>query len=76
MNAQELGQKCLEQGKADLKVMLKNQIEILFAEGMELGLDELKKLIPGAIDDAIIEALEPQLKEVAKAYALALISKI
>ncbi len=35
----------------------------LVSEALPLALDEAKKLIPGGIDDAIIEMLKPILKE-------------
>jgi hypothetical protein len=76
MEIKELGQKAVDQLKVDAKVMLKNQIEILFDEGMDLGVAELKAIIPGGIDDMIIDQMAPQLKAAAKAYVLALMDKM
>lgn len=76
MDMKELGKKSVDQLKIDGKVLLINQVALLFDEGMDIGAAELKALIPGTIDDAIIDMIEPQLKPLAKAYIMALIAKI
>jgi len=76
MDTKELGQKMALQAKEDAKILLKNQIELLFESGIDVGLDEVKKLIPGGIDDALIDALAPQMKPLAKAFVLAAIEKL
>lgn len=76
MDLKELGDKSVEQLKADGKILLMNQVTLLFDSGLDIGLAELKAAIPGGIDDAIIDMVAPQFKPIAKAYLLALIAKI
>ena len=64
------------QAKKDVALLLKNQIAIAFDKAVEAGADEIKKAIPGQIDDAIIAMIVPVITPVIKEELLKLIGKI
>lgn len=66
----------LAQLKVDGKAMLKNQLELVFAQGLDLALDQVKAAIPGQMDDAIIDMLKVSLSPILKAQLMGLIDKI
>ena len=70
--------------KAQIISEVKKQLELLLEKGLEQyhdqvmtkALEEIKKAIPGIIDDMAIEAIKPKLMEVSKAEFAKLIEKI
>jgi hypothetical protein len=62
--------------KAGLELELEKQINDHCDEAVHAMLEEIKKVIPGNWEDAPIAAIEPKLKEVAKAKLLGLVEPI
>lgn len=68
----KLGEQILEMIETQVQAAVEAQAEPLMAS----LLDEVKKLIPGGIDDAIIDSMKPTILPVVKAELLKLADKI
>ncbi len=66
MELQELKEKALAQLKVDGVVLLENQVKMLVEPAMDLALGKLKAVIPGQIDDAVIDMVAPMLIKLIK----------
>lgn len=66
--------------KEELLVLAENTAKLIvdasYDKAMEMIFDELKKAIPGTIDDAIIDMLKPMIAPKLKELLLAEIAKI
>jgi len=70
----------LEQMKAqalkDLEVLLKNQVAVAYDSAAEVMKAKLKEIIPGTVDDAVIEMIAAPMLPALKALLLEQIEKI
>ncbi len=64
------------QAKKDVAALLKNQIGIGFEAGVKVAADKLKELIPGQVDDAVIDMIAPKFAELMKEQLLLQIAKL
>lgn len=71
-----MDEKIVEEVKAALEVSLEQVVEKAADPIIDLLLKEVALLIPGGVDDAIIAAMAPQIKKLAKELVLAEIEKI
>lgn len=76
MDFKELGEKAVEQLKADAKLAVAHQIELCFMPAAELALSQLKAAIPGSVDDAVIDMVGPKLIELLRAELDKMVAKI
>lgn len=64
------------QAKKDVALLLKNQIALAFDAAINAGAEEIKKSVPGTIDDAIISLILPVITPVIKAELIKAIEKL
>lgn len=64
------------QAKKDVAVLLKNQVAIGFEAALKEAAEKLKEVIPGDIDNAVIDMFAPKLAELLKEALLAQIAKL
>lgn len=65
-----------EEALAAAEISLELFVEKAFEPVVDGLLEELKKAIPGQVDDAVIEMVKPSLKPIAKKLLLEQIEKI
>ena len=76
MDMEQLKDQSLELLKADGKVLLAHQLELLFGPAAELALSKLKEAIPGEVDDMIIDMVGPKVIELLRAELDKALAKI
>lgn len=72
----EQSNEVVEQVKAVTEVALEQVIEATYDKSFELIVAEIKKAIPGQVDDAILAVIAPAIKPQVKASVLAQVEKI
>jgi hypothetical protein len=59
-----------------IEELAKEQVELFFDDALDLAVEELKKAIPGKIDDAVLALIIPAIKEPLKKAILQTLDKI
>lgn len=73
---EEVKNEMVEQAKAITEVALEQVIEATYDKSFELIVEEIKKAIPGQVDDAVLAVIAPAIKPKVKELVLAQVEKI
>lgn len=76
MEFQEVMDLAKAQALKDVEALFKNQVNVVFEPAANAALEKLKAIIPGNIDDSIINTFAPQLVELLKQELLAQVEKV